>query len=474
MTTIEDRLREDLPTLADRMIAGDIPDRPGAPVVSGRRRRVWPAIAAAMLLIAGAWGIAAVSRGDDDPSVQTGPTAPANVDDFGTWRPISTAPIEPRAFPVAAWTGHEAIFWAGTDLAGSTAFTDGAAYDPATATWRSIPVPGWGHPGMASAVFDDGLYALAKNGGGRFDLQTETWTDLPRVDGMSFTDAVATDEALFGVGPVDDGGGNILGIARYDERSDRWVRIDNGMRAATFGSNRFGGDVVWTGSEIVVWQADGAGLAFDPASEDWRAFPALTPSRGVVVASRLAATDAGLVALVAVEDAGRTQVWMATSTTGGWTWQDLDLPIVELERATVVPAGEWLVVLQPEAHPTLIHVPTGRSEVVVDGPLGGVEGAGAVWTGDELVVWGGERRRLEGVEAPSVGAIWTPPEHAPSEASRDGWTEFDPDACPGLDSLQELRAAGRQSDEDCVVAILAGAARCRPRCRSRGSRSARR
>jgi hypothetical protein len=223
---------------------------------------------------------------------------------------------------------------------------------------------------------------------------------------MSFQAALATDDAVYGLGVLDTGAGSIYGLARLDADADRWIPDVDGE----FGRNGLEGAALWTGSEILWWnRPDGPVTTFDPASESWGQVPSLQPPSGRVVDSRPAVTDEGLVALVDVEDGGVTRTWMARMVEGQWDWLDLDLPVASLDRATVVAAGDWLAVFHPDAHPTVVHVPTGRSEVVVDGPLGGLDAPGAVWTGEELIVWGGVGRTLEGVEEVSSGAVWTPP-----------------------------------------------------------------
>lgn len=71
------------------------------------------------------------------------------------WRPVSTAGApSPRSGFAAVWTGRELIIWGGLGLApGQTLhgpLGDGAAYDPATDTWRPLsrrgaPSPRWPH-----------------------------------------------------------------------------------------------------------------------------------------------------------------------------------------------------------------------------------------------------------------------------------------------------------------------------------------
>lgn len=65
--------------------------------------------------------------------------------------PISTigAPAA-RTCASAVWTGTEMVVWAGSD---GNSFSDGAAYNPATDTWRPIesagaPLARWGHSGV--------------------------------------------------------------------------------------------------------------------------------------------------------------------------------------------------------------------------------------------------------------------------------------------------------------------------------------
>jgi hypothetical protein len=73
------------------------------------------------------------------------------------WRDLPPSPIAPRRNHVAVWTGSEMIVWGGEagvigfDGARGSALSDGAAYDPATDTWRLLPdSPGRGSAGTAA------------------------------------------------------------------------------------------------------------------------------------------------------------------------------------------------------------------------------------------------------------------------------------------------------------------------------------
>jgi hypothetical protein len=133
-------------------------------------------------------------------------------------------------------------------------------------------------------------------------------------------------------------------------------------------------------------------------------------------------TDAGLTALVSIESGVGSHTGLAVLTDAGWEWQHRVLiPEQVPVDATLVGAGEWLVVLRPDGGPITIHVSTGAWASHDDGPLGGVTAAGAVWTGTEVLVWGGEPTDGPNqADAAPAGAAWTPPMVSPVMVSSDG------------------------------------------------------
>lgn len=64
-----------------------------------------------------------------------------------TWRKIASSPLEARSQHLALWTGEEMLVVGGSSrsyfaVSGSDQdFTNGAAYNPRTDTWRALPVP---------------------------------------------------------------------------------------------------------------------------------------------------------------------------------------------------------------------------------------------------------------------------------------------------------------------------------------------
>lgn len=138
---LEQQLRA---SYADRLGAVDVPA--GDPAAARRtglrmrrsRRFAVAGVTAAVVAVA----VAGVVDGRDGRSVE--PTAP-----LGHWREIPAPPLSPRAEAQAVWTGSEVlVIGGGTEVCPPTAdciadvihaLRDGAAYDPRTNSWRTIP-----------------------------------------------------------------------------------------------------------------------------------------------------------------------------------------------------------------------------------------------------------------------------------------------------------------------------------------------
>lgn len=77
-----------------------------------------------------------VSASSSQPPV--GATAVALAHDH--WSALPPTPLAARTQMAGAWTGHQFLVWGGTGGANrDQVFGDGAAYDPATKTWTTLP-----------------------------------------------------------------------------------------------------------------------------------------------------------------------------------------------------------------------------------------------------------------------------------------------------------------------------------------------
>ncbi|MEO1060605.1 MAG: hypothetical protein AAFZ07_04245 [Actinomycetota bacterium] len=430
MNDVETRLRAELPELADvlldarrpasaRETDGEVEQISLRDEVPAGRSRL--PVAAALLVVALVAGLLAwrgprtstepaADVGDEEVESALAVTGPAGP---GTWEPIAAAPIAGRSFAVAGWIGGEVVVWAGSNPDRDVAYADGAAYDPSTDSWRTLVVPGWGHPGLTSVVVDGRLVALAKGAVTSIDPRGDGWTELPDVEGALLGQLVSDGEDLFGIGAVQRPEASSIAVVRYDDDAEVWVRgTDLPLAAEAVSWDqlwRLMLDVVWADGEIVVWD-DGRGSAYDPARDTWRSLPPLEHPDGRIGTSKIVGHDSGLVVVASVvEPSGRTSYRLARPDGDGWTWARPLLPTVDLEEVSIASAGDWIVLFEPQLPPVTVHVDSGAWDVHLDGPLGGLEGAVAVWTGTELIVWGGVGSPTSTVPAPASGARWTPP-----------------------------------------------------------------
>ena len=486
MTALEERLRAELPQLADALLTSEglsdpvpsddmvhaVQPEPSSPPGSscgagigaehvvlevvrlpGGRRHWWPVAATASVAVALVVGLGLTDGATDDSEMATDESAsqiteapgddaeqePPAGDDVGdrdvdsgpavhgTWSVLPEAPIPARAHAVSAWTGEEAVFWAGTNLDRSFAHTDGAAYDPEAGSWRQLVVPEWGHPGLSGAFFDGELYALAKGGGSRIDPVAGVEADLPPVEGMYLAATVATDDSIWGLGPTGFTGGQAdptVTIARYEPATDSWTygptyEAGSDEAAIVQGLTTLDSSVHWTGTEIVVWEGTIGGLAFDPSTGTWRAIASPLRARQTVATT----TGAGLTVLAGFDNpSGSTDVLVYVLDGLVWRWvtpfeQVSDTPSEELSAAdfrtltvttfgslTVTGSSDWLVVFEAERPPVTIHLPSQVWSRHNEGPLAGLQAPNTVWAGDSLLVWGGVS---SDDEAPA-GVKWTP------------------------------------------------------------------
>ncbi len=157
----------------------------------------------------------------------------------GEWSSIATAPIPGRHSHTVTWTGEEVIVWGGIETAedGSTSMpADGAAYDPATDTWRPISeAPIRGRIGHTAVWTGDQLIIFGGRRGDRL-----------RGDG-----------------------------AAYFPTTDTWRQIptlESGLRRRSH-------HAFWTGKQMLIWSGIGPSgsrywrddvmLAYDPSTDDW-------------------------------------------------------------------------------------------------------------------------------------------------------------------------------------------------------------
>jgi N-acetylneuraminic acid mutarotase len=162
-----------------------------------------------------------------------------------TWTVMPAAPLAPRAFPAGAWTGRELVVAGGYVRAVGTGavktFRNGAAYNPATGTWRRLPL--MPRPRSNAQAVWDGKEVLFLGGfraprtapatrGMAYNPATNTWTrlkDMP-FPGISHTGTESDGNFIYLAGGY-PGRVNAsqtfstTNVWRYDTTNDSWTLI---------------------------------------------------------------------------------------------------------------------------------------------------------------------------------------------------------------------------------------------------------
>jgi len=191
-----------------------------------------------------------------------------------------------RADHTAVWTGDEMIVWGGCDATGSC-HDDGASYDPAVNKWSQLPAGAPTARGRHTAVWT-GTTMIVWGGSDATGVRLNTGARYDPAGGWSSTATVNAPTGRNGHTTVWSGTnmivwGGLGGPAgdptfpadggRYDPVADAWSPTQFG------GGNvqaRFGHVAVWTGARMVVWggitYSDtliNSGGRYDPVSDSW-------------------------------------------------------------------------------------------------------------------------------------------------------------------------------------------------------------
>lgn len=183
------------------------------------------------------------------------------------WTTIASAPSNMsagRREHAAVWTGSKMLIWGGRSS--STVYKDGAAYDPATDSWTTIPDAPLTVRHSVAAVWSPTTNEMLVWGGctgttcssvagdgAAYDPTTNTWTALPAAPIAARGDAAGvwtgTDFLIFGginsstVGQTDG--------ARFDPVTRAWTKFSS--PPSTIFDPRYDGVRVWNGSSLFMW-----------------------------------------------------------------------------------------------------------------------------------------------------------------------------------------------------------------------------
>jgi hypothetical protein len=339
--------------------------------------------------------------------------------DTGAWTATSmgTNCPTPRETTTAVWTGSEMIIWGGEGLDGNdmgiVGLSTGGRYNPEsdawlptatprsgpskrinhTAVWTGSELIVWGGTGFI------GYFSEELNSGGRYSPSTDAWTTVPTGSGCPakryYHSAVWTGQEIiiwggFGNTRYQGTGG------RYNPASDTWRPTASG--GAPSGRQRH--TAVWTGRTMVIWGGDDgwsplylrSGGRYTPSSDSW------------LSTSTASACPSGRILHSAVWTGTEMIVWGGLRQPGGW-----DNTGGRYDPQT----NQWSSMSSGAACPSL------RAE------------HGAVWTGTEMIVWGGRA-----VSYFNDGAKYSP--------SADSWTPISSAGCPTARAMHTMVWTGKE------------------------------
>jgi hypothetical protein len=216
-----------------------------------------------------------------------------------TWRRLPPAPLTARLYHAAVWTGTEMVIWGGyTNATGSITINDGAAYNPATNRWRTLPASPLRPQANAIAVWNGHrvvIFGSTLSDAAAYDPSTNQWRVLaqptpPSGASVGWTYAVRIDDGRLLVWSHSDTtkpvGANTLLLPGatvmflYDGATDHWQRIPTTANAIP---NIF--EAFWTGTRLLV-RGDMRGCFicngpvmpevtgwYDPATNTWSRLP---------------------------------------------------------------------------------------------------------------------------------------------------------------------------------------------------------
>jgi len=318
-----------------------------------------------------------------------------NIQLHDVWVPTTAAIPDKAVWHDAIWTGVEMIVWGGVYYSG---VYDYCRYNPGIDSWGKISSIGEPTPREGSSLvwtgtemivwggLDDGGNDL--NDGARYDPVLDSWLPISSLwapGPRSYHSAIWTGtEMIIWGGHYDDGYPdiNLNDGGRYDPATNSWIAatsLDGAPAARELHT------AVWTGSEMIVWggclalnyyctSTTNTGGRYNPTTDSWTA------------TSTINAPD-GRIEFPSVFTGTEMIVW------GGWYF-DAGYQYLNSGARYNPVTDSWT--------PTSVgaNVPSARA------------GHSAVWTGIEMIIWGGIADSLptlaDGAKYNPVADSWAP------------------------------------------------------------------
>ena len=368
----------------------------------------------------------------------------------GTWSPVSTsgAPAS-RTGHTALWSGSEMLIWGGIGTNG-TQVADGARYNLSANTWSTISTVGapsalYGYSAIwtgsrmilwGGSILNGYTYT-PQNTGFSYSPSANAWINISTAGAPTARQAhtavwTSTEMIVWG---GDDAHNGVQAIGgRYNPTSDTWMPTSVQSDAV----ERSEHTAVWTGSEMLIFGGNGGGYVvgnggrYNPATDLWSAMatggaPAARHMHTAVWTGSEMLIWGGRDDTTPLQTGGRynpaQNVWSAIPTSGA--------PGAR-QHHTAVWTGSQMIVWGGQSSDSIFnffndggrYVPASNAWVplTLNGAPSSRTYHTAVWTGTEMLIWGGRYFDADGDGArynPASNA-WTPvsPVNAPSPRAR--------------------------------------------------------
>ncbi len=341
-------------------------------------------------------------------NLNTGGRYNPSTDSWSTTGMDSNTPTARSGYS-AVWTGSKFIVWGGSN--GSGYLNSGAMYDPMTDGWLSTSTGGNDPTARSihSAVWTGtemivwgGYNGAYLNTGGRYNPSLGSW--LPISSGASiptgrqlFVSVWTGNEMIIWGGyngaPLSTGG-------RYTPALDNWQSTGSGVNLPT---PRYGHNGLWTGSDLIVWGGtDGIapfnnGGRYNPTGDSW-----LSTSIGTNVPAARKFHEGvwtGNVMIIWGGNYGGNTGGLYNPANDSWlpTSTGANVPVLRQNNSAIWTGSEMIIWGGADFGGRYLNN-GGRYNPISDSwqptstganvPVGRLRHS-AVWTGTEMIVWGG-------------------------------------------------------------------------------------
>lgn len=351
------------------------------------------------------WGVTIGEAPYSNPGANTGGRyRPAT----NSWHEVTLngAPAMPRNAHTAIWTGSEMVIWGGGD--------GGARYNPLTDSWSSMsttnaPIARAGHTAVwtGSEMIIWGGFSRQSNSnlnsGGRYRPDLDAWQPVSQTLAPTARDrhtAVWTGSEM-----LIWGGRNAAPGGRYSPVTNSWV----GMTTTDAPTPRIAHTAVWTGNKMMIWGGKpqplnvetSSGSLYDPSSNTWSSvFPpplarshhsaVWTGSRVLVWGGKGSGSERG------ASFDPVTNVWDPLPSAGAPTIRSGHSAIWTGQEMILWGGAGYSITTGPfESDGARFNPQSGVWTTMSFKSDGGArQNHVAVWTGAEMIVWGGQSREV--------------------------------------------------------------------------------